>query len=207
MLGLQITTALQGDSCGFQIKRNKCLYLSYQIQSKNRWGKKTFCTQHFTGDFIQLALSLAALLICTLAVWQSSICSRRINTSGADGSPYRYYVTHAKSISADRDTIHVYYAFFWCFFPFNFHCCRRTDRQEITIKPSIKRGKCCQQPKNKEWAMQEVCGVITVTVPMFSNKRNKAMTLWKAKQLTSVWLFFRQMSTSSAGLVYRLKLD
>lgn len=167
------------------------------IRLKARTGgkkkkKKTFCTQHFTGDFIQLALSFAALLICTLAVWQSSICSRRINIR-IDGSPYRYYVTRAKSISADRDQTQVRYASFGWFFPLMFALTLRakehlslrsyirlTERLEISIKTSIKRGKCCQrQQRTKVRAVQEVRGVICVitakTVPMFRNEHSEAV--------------------------------
>lgn len=182
------------DSCAVQIKWNKCLFLSYQTQSKN-WCKKktTFCTQHFTGEFIQRALRFAALLICTLAVWQSSICSRRINI-GVDGSPYRYYITRAKSILADRDTIQVHYTSFGWFFPLFFALILRekehfslrsysrlTDRQEISINASIKRGKCCQQQQHRTKArvVQEVHGVICVitamTVPMFRNEHSEAV--------------------------------
>lgn len=117
------------------------------------------------------ALSPAALLICTLAVWQSSICSERINSGGADGSPYRYYATHAKSISADRDAkTGVLCYFLGSFLPlisaltlreishFSLRSyIRLTDSQEISIKASTNRGKCCQLHRTKARAVQEVC--------------------------------------------------
>lgn len=58
----------QGDSCGVQIKRNKCLYLSYLIQSKNRWERK-----HFVHSISQVFSStlLWAFLHCSSAHWLS----------------------------------------------------------------------------------------------------------------------------------------
>lgn len=115
-------------------------------------GRMDENTVYTTCDSTQPAPSLVELLICTPGCWTSLNFSSRINAGGADGSPCRFYLKHAKSISTDRDTMqgasHISPAckLLPLIFPAYSRFCRNsaalwgrwrlTDRQLVSIKTS-----------------------------------------------------------------------
>lgn len=97
------------DCCGDQIKKKNNVCICH-IRFKARTGRKKNILYTAFYRWFHPAWALLHGSSAHWAVWQSSICSRRIYTGGVDVSPYRYYVTHAKSIPPGREPIQVHYS-------------------------------------------------------------------------------------------------